>query len=320
MISSSFAFITHLRLRAGLIAIEHSLLSLAQMKNLGVLEILQPVSSLEQLSGFPRISDRTIREWALGDQPFPLLRILRIWGSHFTSTQSLQYLDKFPALAVYDVAGLRSDWPKEVLGNPPRGWTAMRALAKSRDWYEFQDHFLSMFQPGQKLSDWRPDMTKRGLSKALTLATASDFTRLPPSSWQEGNWTSAHAGWGSLLTYAHIGQVLRDQDLAGQRVKMDEPQKVQVEDETFTMPPVPLALITMGSAHDAESGDLVRRQEGNTFFETRSVLVRSPDDFARDAANRPQRKKRRDRDSREDKGRRKAMKLRKKLLPIQDLY
>ncbi|KAI1105450.1 hypothetical protein F4804DRAFT_136010 [Jackrogersella minutella] len=87
------------------------LLKLTELKNLGVLRIIQP-NLPEEITNFPRVSDATISHWSEQPDPFPLLRVLQIWGSHFTTTESVQYLTKFPALMVYDVAGNRSDWAK----------------------------------------------------------------------------------------------------------------------------------------------------------------------------------------------------------------
>ncbi|KAI1763686.1 hypothetical protein GGR53DRAFT_496606 [Hypoxylon sp. FL1150] len=110
-ISSSFDFIVHLTLVGHHSAIDTpQLLSLTQLKNLGVLEIIQPCPSSSGTYDFPRMSDAIIRQWSEEPEPFPVLRVMRIWGDHFTTPHSLRYLSKFPALTVYDVAGLERDW------------------------------------------------------------------------------------------------------------------------------------------------------------------------------------------------------------------
>lgn len=86
----------------------HDLLCLTEVKNLGVLEIIQPAD--EMRSVFPDVTDRLIRGWTEAENPFPLLRILRIWGDQSTTQESLQWISKFPSLAIYDVMGSRDDW------------------------------------------------------------------------------------------------------------------------------------------------------------------------------------------------------------------
>lgn len=125
--SSSFEFIVHLTITGHHPSIDtHQLLALTELKNLGVLEIFEPLPSPDGTDSFPRVSDATVRAWSEEPDPFPALRVMRIWGNDFTTSRSLQYLSKFPALAIYDVAGLERDWK-----NPPRvpGWTS-----KERNW------------------------------------------------------------------------------------------------------------------------------------------------------------------------------------------
>ncbi|KAI1082612.1 hypothetical protein F5B20DRAFT_597563 [Whalleya microplaca] len=111
LISGSFDFIVHLTISGCVSFQSHEFLSLPQLKNLGVLEILQP-SDPERAGTFPRITDAIIREWSQQPNPFPVLRVLRIWGDDFTTANSLRYLSRFQALAIYDVAGLYCDWEK----------------------------------------------------------------------------------------------------------------------------------------------------------------------------------------------------------------
>ncbi|KAI2779376.1 hypothetical protein F4815DRAFT_191870 [Daldinia loculata] len=111
--SNSFDFIVHLTFaHCNTLFSEHEFLSLALLKNLGVLEILQPKRS--SIQTFPRITDSIIRHWSEVPNPFPVLRVLRIWGYDFTTFRSLTYLLKFPSLIVYDVAGWRRDWDQQL--------------------------------------------------------------------------------------------------------------------------------------------------------------------------------------------------------------
>ncbi|OTA96015.1 hypothetical protein M434DRAFT_161673 [Hypoxylon sp. CO27-5] len=108
--SASFNFIVRLTLCGRDLSINtHDLLGLTGLKNLGVLEIVHP-GPLEETPNFPRVTDAVIREWAREPDAFPVLRVLRIWGEDFTTIKSIPYLSSFPSLAIYDVAGRRSDW------------------------------------------------------------------------------------------------------------------------------------------------------------------------------------------------------------------
>ncbi|KAI1656076.1 hypothetical protein F4813DRAFT_144626 [Daldinia decipiens] len=130
--SNSFDFIVHLTFaHCNTSFSEHEFLSLALLKNLGVLEILQPKRSSIQI--FPRITDSIIRHWSDVPNPFPFLRVLRIWGYDFTTWRSLTYLLKFPSLVVYDVAGWRSDWDQQMQLLDPNWYC-------HRNWYTAEPH------------------------------------------------------------------------------------------------------------------------------------------------------------------------------------
>ncbi|KAI2469147.1 hypothetical protein F4781DRAFT_431665 [Annulohypoxylon bovei var. microspora] len=110
LMNNPLDFIVHLTFAGNLIRFEtHELLSLTQLKNLGVLEFRQP-RPLADAAHFPRVNDSVLRHWSQQKDAFPLLRVLRIWGDYFTTKCSLQYVTVFPALQVYDVAGVSSDW------------------------------------------------------------------------------------------------------------------------------------------------------------------------------------------------------------------
>ncbi|ETS85530.1 hypothetical protein PFICI_03555 [Pestalotiopsis fici W106-1] len=118
--SQRLDFIAHLTIAEGVSCPASHLLALSTMQNLGVLEIIQPRDP-QQAAIFPRVSDSILREWsAVSSQStntvsFPSLRVLRIWGEDFVTHKSLQYVTRFPALAVYDVAGRQVDWPPQSL-------------------------------------------------------------------------------------------------------------------------------------------------------------------------------------------------------------
>ncbi|KAJ4170818.1 hypothetical protein NW754_006960 [Fusarium falciforme] len=113
-------FITHLVLTGGCSFNTHDLLCLADMPNLGALELIQPADELRTI--FPQVSDRLVRGWTEKSDPFPLLRILRIWGDQSTTKKSLQWVSQFPSLALYDVMGAREDWKQSEEAALEHGW------------------------------------------------------------------------------------------------------------------------------------------------------------------------------------------------------
>lgn len=157
LISPSFDFIVHLTLAGHLPSFDTSqLLALSKLKNLGVLEMIQPAESTTEKADFPRITDAVIRQWAEEPDPFPALRVMKIWGDHFTTAQSLQYISRFPSLAVYDVAGLSRDWPKQMLDC---GWRYRRHLWCQTPLFEELFTCMNLFyaHPSDYPANWSVD-------------------------------------------------------------------------------------------------------------------------------------------------------------------
>ncbi|PHH84022.1 hypothetical protein CDD83_2622 [Cordyceps sp. RAO-2017] len=96
MTSLPVDFITHLVISGGCDFTTNQMLCLADVKNLGVLELIQPADTTG--AAFPNISDRLLRGWTEMEKPFPLLRVLRIWGDRHTTQESLRWVSKFPSL------------------------------------------------------------------------------------------------------------------------------------------------------------------------------------------------------------------------------
>lgn len=93
---------------------KNEMLALAGLENLCTLSIISPALDSD-LSTFPRVDDRLVREWSLLRHPFPSLRTLRIWGNDLTTSRSLEHVLAFPLLQVYNVAGRRTDWSSRKL-------------------------------------------------------------------------------------------------------------------------------------------------------------------------------------------------------------
>ncbi|KAK6210780.1 hypothetical protein LQW54_005828 [Pestalotiopsis sp. IQ-011] len=133
MSSIKLDFIVHITLAEGVSCQPNQLYLLSTMQNLGVLEIIQPQDP-DEAAVFPRVSDSVLREWcqASDSAPFPSLRVLRIWGRDFVTQRSLDYVTKFPALGVYDVAGRKADWPKPDAIHPH--WNRFAGLFGEEIW------------------------------------------------------------------------------------------------------------------------------------------------------------------------------------------
>ncbi|RBA15082.1 hypothetical protein FPRO05_12922 [Fusarium proliferatum] len=140
-------FITHIVIAGGCTFNTHDLLGLADMPNLGVLEIIQPT----ERTAFPNISDRLVRGWSEKPGPFPLLRVLRIWGDETTSKASLQWVSKFPSLALYDVIGARDVWDASQLAAQEHGWEQADAPPHRLD--DSLLRYLMLFAPLEETRD-----------------------------------------------------------------------------------------------------------------------------------------------------------------------
>jgi hypothetical protein len=136
--STTFDFLTELTIAGEVKCGTPELLQLVQLKNLAVLQVIQP-SDEGGLATFPLLTDSIVREWSSASDPFPVLRILRVWGMDFTTTHSLQYLDAFPSLVLYDVAGRKRDWAKV---DNASFWRCRKAWS----WHsQFQDTLFDQF-------------------------------------------------------------------------------------------------------------------------------------------------------------------------------
>jgi hypothetical protein len=123
--SKSLDFITSLSITVALPIPD--LLRLSDIPNLGILEIINLTKSISDLTepSIFGVGDRLIRAWhlaATNNGAFPVLRILRLWNYENLTGQSLIFLNSFPALAVYDVAGCGFEFSESL--RPRRlGWT-----------------------------------------------------------------------------------------------------------------------------------------------------------------------------------------------------
>jgi hypothetical protein len=96
------------------------LAKLSEIPNLGVLEIIRTSGTIQCT-----VHDRLIRAWsiaAINDGAFKVLRILSLWNHPDITTQSLAYVNSFPALGVYDVRGCGIDIRSPIAARS-LGWT-----------------------------------------------------------------------------------------------------------------------------------------------------------------------------------------------------
>lgn len=118
MLSPSMEYLVHLSITIPFPV--HAYVRLADLKNLGILEIVRiDVDKSKQHKGDdpPQLDDRVVRAWSdliLSDGAFPLLRILKLWYHKLVTPISLSYVSKFPSLAFYDVRGCGFERPWNV--------------------------------------------------------------------------------------------------------------------------------------------------------------------------------------------------------------
>lgn len=155
-------FITHLVISGGCDFTTSEMLCLADIKNLGVLELIQPGDDLGSV--FPEITDRLVRGWTEKDDPFPLLRVLRIWGDDATTQESLQWVSKFPSLALYDVMGSREDWPAPGVHATNNGWELADTVPGLEDSLL---RYLMLFAPLERGSNNRLQFLAKSIDSDL---------------------------------------------------------------------------------------------------------------------------------------------------------
>ncbi|KFH43783.1 hypothetical protein ACRE_054780 [Hapsidospora chrysogenum ATCC 11550] len=191
-------FISHLFLSRGCEFSTSELLCLADMRNLGILEIVQAEGTMDGLSGRPHVTDRLVRGWSEKEDPFPALRLLRVWCVESTTEASFQWVSKFPGLAVYDVVGRREDWRKGKERALEKGWRRDSSTLIG----DFKKTYLMLFDSG-KAGELVQD------SPCTSLKTLEDvFAQGPPvvlmkpvvPSKPIASLTLGHTGWPEVAS------------------------------------------------------------------------------------------------------------------------
>lgn len=249
--STAFEFITHLTIAGGASFSASELFTLSRLKNLGVLEIIQPQDS-QEAAVFPRVTDSIVREWSsqVAGGAFPCLRVLRIWGEDFTTHRSLEYVNRFPALSIYDVAGRKDDWPYIDAQHP--GWISKIELCDHEEKWADQRLRKTLAQLGGPdsrsdeifVQDCKSALEKPGQQVAFvpadqvpkTVGALSDQDSL-------GNYhRRVTVGIWAYVLYSQVGKLWADCDLRDQGVHIEEMASV----DQFIIPSLPFASITLG--------------------------------------------------------------------------
>lgn len=266
LLSASFDFITSLCIGQPVPVAE--LLKISQIRNIGILEIINKSNGALE-SG---VTDRLTRGWrhsAITENAFPVLRILKLNGHDSLTEKSLDYINAFPALELFDVrkCGLSS---------------AAKAIAKSRGWRSTEGrHLLEWLQdacrPPQegKREDSSQGIidtinhTNRGPLRHVSPADLNTFLSEPQDSMQIDTYRTQpqreklsslnpllHRGHGSISAdrlmssqqdyyrmYARIGEYTANEDMIGAGVEI----KNLLAQGNELLIPLPMVFVTLGS-------------------------------------------------------------------------
>jgi hypothetical protein len=125
LISKSFEFIASLSITFACTVVEF--VQLAEISNLGILEIINSEPCGKIPSG---VSDIVIKSWgreADENGAFPVLRVLRLWNHEDLTEKSLQYIQSFPALALFDVRSCCIINNEKIVSEAEKfGWMTLR--------------------------------------------------------------------------------------------------------------------------------------------------------------------------------------------------
>lgn len=245
-------FITHLAIHKAGMFRTSDLMALADMPNLGILEISNlrrtTVAGAEDTDIESSLSDRLVRGWSEKDKPFPSLRVLVIASNHQSLTlQALQYVARFPSL-VFCI--LQSDsLPNKheaICDARIKGWRMEDTLKPWRESklgkgidYDFWTHYPSERQPDKvkeiQLSLF--DQVKRGgvhLSPyhAATSDSQKDKNQLEAAASHPGDmdkplerYIRRHhfqhtLSWIMWNLYSALGEQIGNADLLSQGVEL----------------------------------------------------------------------------------------------------
>ncbi|KAJ3482164.1 hypothetical protein NLG97_g7642 [Lecanicillium saksenae] len=272
--SASVDFITHITISGHCLFSGNELLSLASMKNLGVLELIKPADNI--MASYPTVNDRILRGWSEMEAPFPLLRVLRIWGDQSVSDVSLRWVAKFPSLVLYDVMAGKDDWASAYEEAAATGWHVAQQVRRAEDSSILR--YLMLVAPGEEIpmkrfsalsrsididlinlcSDPRCVLKRVPLGEAPPLLDylvdpAKVAVRLPTwerdASLSDRNFCheTAFEAWAFCL-YSLIGQLCEDRDLERNEARPGQ----QTVAGPFVLPSKPMTCLYLG--HSGQGG------------------------------------------------------------------
>ncbi|KAI1735125.1 hypothetical protein F4680DRAFT_311167 [Xylaria scruposa] len=287
LVSNTFDFLAHLTITGNITGNTPELLQLVELKNLAVLEFIQPDEE-DRLASL-RLTDSILREWSRTPDPFPVLRVLRVWANDHVTGHSLRYVNAFPSLVLYDIAGKKRDWATK---SEEPGWKFEKKIwAKGLD-YALWEHFRLLHD---EISDDRwevPEESSGHLFKLLSNLSRWQLTVFPREEYEayckiyeSSDWffyiprrnLINDSLWGFLI-YSHIGRLISDRDLLAQGLQL--PEKVFAYKKDIILPPRPmLHLVLTGDDYDPAwqwkygiYGDRSSLERGS--FETQLTFVR----------------------------------------------
>ncbi|KAI1130136.1 hypothetical protein F5Y10DRAFT_131965 [Nemania abortiva] len=273
LVSDTFDFMTHLTI-TGMVRCEPpELLQLTRLKNLAVLEIIQPPDDERGTWTSLRLTDSIVREWSRSPNPFPFLRVLRVWGDDHTTIQSLRYISAFPSLAFYDVAGRKRDWIEKggqsvwksrsktwktdlndtlsthfcllPTGIPEGEWTSE---FQSTEYFYVVNLIREIQKDSTELTPFQRDLQEAYKEICMDSHDLS-FPSLPLAlqcmcspSPEPSKWLGHNSLWGFLM-YCQIGKVLSDRDLLAQGLEIGE-RRFALDNIAF--PPRPILNLVIG--------------------------------------------------------------------------
>lgn len=251
--SPDLSFVAHLAILGGCTLSSADLLCLADMPNLGVLELMRPTLGNY---AFPQVTDRLIRGWTEAPAPFPQLRVLRIWGTA-VSPESLPWAARLPSLYIYDIAGSNDIWDYEE--DVPSGdavWT--NASSKADQWRDESSCLCyvavkdTVPTPEGATEEIPVRRVEYGSAELLAVCLEMDdfWDMYDEESW--GFWA-----------YSAVGQFTGDADLP--RSSLTWQTVVKADGLEYVLPTVPMATLALGCYNRRNDPAVERRR---TFVRT----------------------------------------------------
>ncbi|OIW26479.1 hypothetical protein CONLIGDRAFT_474126 [Coniochaeta ligniaria NRRL 30616] len=240
--SSRVDFITHLTIHRVWMFRASDLMALAEMPNLGILELSDLFGGQQEERDFitpdivdSLLSDRLVRGWSEKDNPFPNLRILMMTSIHSSVTLlALQYASRFPSL-VYCVLksislsqskhGIRQraadlGWRLEKTLQPWRGRDPEIVPAETIRWR--LESFDRHVHDGVFISRCQPADSEAHMPNEAPLETLAEDKGVVDQSLQISRAKGLHDSWPWVVwnLYGTLGEQIGNADVIEQGVDL----------------------------------------------------------------------------------------------------